>query len=356
MTQIRLRGPGDVVAVLPYQLGYHPQNSIVAVSLRDRAVGLIARIDVPSPHHGEESCRRLVAPLQRDRPEAVMLVGYETRPGASVPALDALRRLLTEADLQVLDRLVVRDGRWFALDCAESCCPAEGVPVQAAADTPAVAEYVGLEVAPLPGREVLTDVVAAVPAIAEKVAHALSGADGPPDPAGRRAALSRWAVVCDVSGTGPEVESLEPDELAQLVLSLDDLELRDGLVAWMCPGSLPLGCLPPDVVDALRSCLPEPTWHRGSADGSEAIASRRLVARLEALVRSVPDEHAAPPLAVLANLAWWRGDGALARSCLDRALTASPGYRLARLLERLLDLGVRPDGGDGLAEEVVRAG
>jgi transposase len=51
-------------------------------------------------------------------------------------------------------------------------------------------------------------------------------------------------------------------------------------------------------------------------------------------------------------VAWWRGDGALARTCLDRALDATPGYRLALLLERMLDLGVRPgDHGGELAVE-----
>ena len=59
-------------------------------------------------------------------------------------------------------------------------------------------------------------------------------------------------------------------------------------------------------------------------------------------MRVVPDEHAAAPLTVLAHLAWWLGDGALARTCLERALAAAPGYRLALLLERMLDLGVRP--------------
>ena len=56
----------------------------------------------------------------------------------------------------------------------------------------------------------------------------------------------------------------------------------------------------------------------------------------------MPDEHAAALLTVLANLAWWLGDGALTRVALDRALEHSPGYRLARLLERMVDLGVRP--------------
>ncbi len=374
MTQIRLRGPADVVAVLPYQLGYHPQDSIVVVALHDCAVGLIERLDLPAAEHADEAARVLVGPLLRDRPEAVLLVGYETAEGSSRPALDALRGHLVEADLDVLDRLVVRGGRWYSIDCADTCCPPEGIPVRAA-DTPAVAEYVGLEVSPLTGRSAITDLVAADPALVEAVGAALgelaadAAAENDParsDPAhsdsGRSEAafrlrvLSGWAVVCDVTGGAAEVEDLDPAQIALLVHSLEDLALRDGLVAWLCPGSLPLDCLPPDLVDALRCTLPTQTWHRTSPDGSAAIAGRRLVARLQSLVRSVPDGHATPVLTVLANLAWWQGDGALARTCLDRALEAVPGYRLARLLERMLDLGVRPGGhGEGLAEE-VRAG
>ena len=362
MTQLRLRGPADVVAVLPYQLGYHPQDSVVVVALHDRAVGLIERIDLPAREDAEEAARVLVGPLLRERPEAVMLVGYETAAGSSRPVLDALRRLVTEADLAVLDRLVVRDGRWYAIDCADGCCPRDGVQVLAA-DIPAVAEYVGMEVSPLTGRSAIADVVAADPAFAGAVGVLLAdpgqsdpGQSGQSDPARRLEALSRWAVVCDVTGGAAGVEDLDPAEVALLVHSLADLELRDGLVAWLCPGSLPLDCLEPDLVDALRCTLPTPTWQHRSGDGSAAIAGRRLVARLQSLVRSVPDEHAAPALTVLANLAWWQGDGALARTCLDRALDALPGYRLARLLERMLDLGVRPGGhGEELAEE-VRAG
>lgn len=358
MDEIRLRGPADVVAVLPYQLGYHPQDSIVVVALRDRAVGLIERIDVPPPQHADEASRALVVPLLHERPEAVMLVGYESRPAASRPTLDALRRLLTDAGLLVLDRLVVRDGRWFALDCTQECCPAEGVPVRAA-DSPAVAEMVGLEISPLAGRGALADLVAAEPRVAGAVAAVLVQPQaGPTDSEAvrRLRALSHWSVACDVTGRGAEVEELTAAQVALLVTSLDDHDLRDGLVAWLCPGSLPLDCLSPDLIDALRCTMPLPTWHRRPGDGAAAIARRRLLARLQALARSVPDDHCAGVLTVLANLAWWQGDGALARTCLDRALESAPGYRLARLLERMVDLGVRPGGnGDELPDE-VRAG
>lgn len=345
MSQIRLRGPADVVAVLPYQLGYHPQGSIVLLALHGRSVGLIERIDLPPAEDVEEVGRVLVGPLLRDRPEAVMLVGYETAPGSSRPALEVVRRLATEADLDVLDRLVVRDGRWFGIDCADGCCPPEGAPVPEAADTPAVAEYVGLEVAPLTGRSAIAGLVAADPALAEAVATELTGVV-PSDPgrseaARRLEALSRWSVVCDVTDGAADVQDLGPAEVSLLVRSLEDLALRDGLVGWLCPGSLPLDSLEPDLVDALRCTMPPPTWQRGSG-GASAVAGGRLLARLQSLARSVPDEHAAPVLTVLASCAWWRGDGALARTCVDRALRARPEYRLALLLEGMLDLGVRP--------------
>jgi hypothetical protein len=385
MNSIRLRSPGDVVAVLPYQLGYHPHDSIVVVALRDRAVVLVERIDLPAAPDADEASRVLIPPLLHEEPDAVLLVAYETRKGEGRPGLDAVRGHLVRAGVEVLDRMVVRDGRWFAVDCVAGCCPGEGLPVPSPADTPAVAEFVAIGISPLPGRGALATLVAADPVRTQPVAAALAERAARSGGLGRAAhrfeALSAWAVALglrDATGGGPPtptggahrhpaddravVDALRPDQVALLVDSLRDLDLRDALVAWLCPGSLPPDCLSPDVADAVRTCLPRPGRARarrgtpgagpsgqvetaGDHGQSEAVAARRQLVRLQHLVGAVPDEHAAAPLTVLANLAWWLGDGALARTCLERALDASPGYRLARLLERMLDLGVRPRGG-----------
>ena len=47
-------------------------------------------------------------------------------------------------------------------------------------------------------------------------------------------------------------------------------------------------------------------------------------------------------LTVLAALTWHLGEGTLTRMALDRALALEPGYRLALLLERMVDLAIRP--------------
>jgi Domain of unknown function (DUF4192) len=58
----------------------------------------------------------------------------------------------------------------------------------------------------------------------------------------------------------------------------------------------------------------------------------------------LPDELAAPALSVFASFAWWRGNGALARVALARTLRCDPEYRLARLLQQMVDLAIRPVG------------
>ncbi|WP_344190419.1 DUF4192 domain-containing protein [Pedococcus aerophilus] len=447
MEPIRLAGPADVLAVLPYQLGYHPSDSLVAIALRDRQIGLVERIDLPPDAAVPEACAAVVPPLVREDPDGVLLVGYESSPGAALPLADAVRDDLVAAGVQVLDRLVVRAGRWYAPDCDTGCCPTEGQMQEVPRDAPAVAQFVALEVSPLPGRESLATLVALDPERAGPVAQALAGLGARSDGRafGQRAVdvhrlrfLATWAKLLDVTDSacddtcdatdgdatehvakddvatdhvgagqgaiGDDVlgpagadrawsgQLLTPDEVALLVVSLRDVELRDGIIAWICPGTLPLDVVSPDLADALHSCLPQPAWEpvvgsvdpatreRGAApdlggsgrwseprpttrsarrrararragrrDGSRpdsteqtVVAGRRVLARLQTAVRAVPDEEAAALLTVLANLAWWLGDGALTRVALDRALEHTPGYRLAVLLERMVDLGVRP--------------
>ena len=74
-----------------------------------------------------------------------------------------------------------------------------------------------------------------------------------------------------------------------------------------------------------------------------SIASQNgLQARLIGLCTMQPDDLATPALSVLASYVWWRGDGALTRVALARALRCDPDYRLALLLQQMVDLAIRP--------------
>ena len=69
-TTIRTNDPRELLALIPFQLGFQPDESLVAVSVRaDRAVGLIARVDVADlapPEPGGQLARSLVAHLSSD--------------------------------------------------------------------------------------------------------------------------------------------------------------------------------------------------------------------------------------------------------------------------------------------------
>ena len=89
-TPISLRGSGDLVATLPYQLGYHPRRSAVAVGLHDGTVGLVARVDLPPAAAVSAAVEAFLAPFRREGPDGVLLVGYEDDEGDAVPFLRAV--------------------------------------------------------------------------------------------------------------------------------------------------------------------------------------------------------------------------------------------------------------------------
>jgi Domain of unknown function (DUF4192) len=78
------------------------------------------------------------------------------------------------------------------------------------------------------------------------------------------------------------------------------------------------------------------TWF----DGDWGDAAREL---LLDLVRHAVPPYEVPPLTVLAWIAYLQGEGALAGIALDRALTAEPGYGMAKILDQALTGACNPD-------------
>src|ERR1019366_5370888 len=111
--------------VLPYQLGFHPHQCLVVVSLHGNRMGLVQRIDLPLPEHVGDAVAAMITPLRRDNPNAVLLIGFEERQGESRAMLDEMADACLSHSVEVGDRMVVRGGRWFDLDCHQSCCPPE---------------------------------------------------------------------------------------------------------------------------------------------------------------------------------------------------------------------------------------
>jgi hypothetical protein len=372
-TTIHLSGPADVLAVLPYQLGFHPHDCLVAVSLHGTRVGLVQRIDLPPYRHVADAVIAMMAPLRQDSPSSVVLIGFEERANESRAMLDEMAGACGAAGIEVADRMVVRGGRWFAPDCHQSCCPPEGQRLPAPSEVPAVAEFVGREICPLPDRSALAHrlepsmplMSRALSTLADEwLALRLAAKDAGEEEADecRATELEVWARILCAEDDAESIEALPAQDLAMLAVSLTDVDLRDALIAWLCPRTLAQELIDPVLLVQMDWALAEPPWlgrnispGGGIMDGGDianrgavreidqVIALQRIEQRLCELCAALPDVWAVPALTVLATFTWWRGDGALTRIALDRALKADPHYRLAQLLERMVDLAIRPE-------------
>jgi hypothetical protein len=373
MQKISISGPAELLAILPFHLGFRPTRSVVLVCFHERRLGLVARLDVCPESDADAVAEQVLPALRAESPGQVMLVGYEDSPGEATALCEALEDAVVSAGIEVTDRLVVRGDRWYGAMC--ECCPEEGTPLRAEADVPAVAGFVALGRAPLPDRESLAKLVEpledappwlcdAIREFVDELEWARRLVVAPPgrsfyapgeapvdDSELRRLqeeSLAAWGRLLK----GSWGEAMPAKELPAIVGALRDRHIRDGLVAWLCPGTLGADSFEASLVEALEEHLgplapadagqgtgrPGP---RGAARVDTDDNTDDVLARLEALCRAVPAEHATPVLSVLASYAWWCGDGARASVALEQALELEPDHRLCALLRRMVGLGVR---------------
>ena len=341
---INLKSPRELLALVPYLLGFQPARSLVVLCLTNNRLGLTQRLDLPAPEHAHHGVSALMPSLVGEKPDSVVLLGYEDCAGESLPALESLSAVLQSQHIRVHDRIVVRNGRWRSIDCAHpNCCPPEGSSVPKPEDVPGiVAEFVGQGISPHRDRLALAEQLEAGPQAAF-VAKVLRSRQKPMAKAvGRqghtRAELfSPWPRILD-----PETGVITAGDAALAAMSLLDIEIRDGLVAWLSPGTLNINELSAEVQELF--CGLGKGWDEEHCDPEASVAQSHAQEALIHLCAMLPDDLAAPTLSVFASFSWWRGDGALARVALTRALRCDPGYRLAKLLLQMVDLAIRPVG------------
>lgn len=374
--RLSVRSPADMVAAVPYLLGFHPADSVVVVAVRGRRVVFAARGDLPAPGAGPgPAARHLAQVVARQDADAATVVGYG--PAARLTGVvDAIGDALTAAGLVVLDALRVTEGRWFSYLCVEpSCCPPEGTPYDPAASQVSAAAVFAGQVA-LPDRAALAAQVSPLDGpvrLAMRRATgrarlrlaALTGRPSTPSsgsPAGGLPADSSRAGAeppVPADGAGPEGESSVPvggpgsggksqapaggagsGGEPRAVRTAGTAAVRaafrrqrrgerldDDEMAWL-------------TVLLTHVAVRDHAWSR--TDGRDEDISLWT----DVLRRAEPDLIAAPGC-LLAFAAWRSGHGALAAVALERVLSAHPGYSLAVLLDEALRRGVAPSALDG---------
>ena len=370
---LRVRDPQELLALIPFQLGFQPVESAVVVSLREpqHRVGLVMRVDLADlaePDDGRQVARTLVAHVAADGGRDTVLVLYTDLP---VPALgdDSSPWRATghyvgaaEVFLGAIDVWVVSSTGYAALGCADSrCCPPGGRPLSDLAATVVGAEMV------LAGAVIMAtrDELAWIPragdrerrranAAANRWRHRAREARKAREGRGARGAdqLVQWRQAGFATWRAALTGEMTAASLGRLEVALDDIPVRDAVLLSLVPGT---GDLPEHYLTSM-------VGQTRDGDGLDAAVGRAMAAIvdpgagvppeddltsaalrvLEGVVAHGRRRHQAPALTLLALLTWWRGSTARSGALLERAQGCDPGYRLARLLGQALEAGMAP--------------
>ena len=66
--------------MVPYLVGFHPEESVVAVMLRSGRVVLTIRVDLPPPSEAGDVAAHIVRLARQHRAQDLVLIGYSVNP------------------------------------------------------------------------------------------------------------------------------------------------------------------------------------------------------------------------------------------------------------------------------------
>lgn len=306
--RLRLTSPADLLAFVPYSLGFHPHDSVVLLSIGPGGRTMTARADLTDdPEQARSAAVEVARAVALNDGREVLLVAYTDDPGRALLTTDELVEALDGHGVPVT--LALRaDGRcWHHLGASDG----HGSPYDLGAH-PLTAESV------LEGRVTYADreqlaasLDPADPTLVDAVLESLDGRAALEE-AGRPTlrAEAEWAAGWVRQRVARPVEVPRwpaPDEVARLLRVLEVADARDVVLA-----------------EVTRS------------------TARAQVGLWTSLARLAPDGHRAHVSALLALAAWLDGNGALAWCAIDRAREVDPDHPLARIVTDALEGAVPP--------------
>ncbi|GMA31469.1 DUF4192 domain-containing protein [Litorihabitans aurantiacus] len=355
---VRVSEGREVLAYVPHALGFTPETSLVAVSLRPPRgrIGLVARVDLDdlTGPQGRSVAHGLARHLDDDGAAGLFVVVYVPGSLARARHLAAVRRavdaLEAAADVPVRDAFVVAQDGYASLRCRdERCCPARGRPLSDLTATQIGAAMIMAGSAPVARREDLRIGVsqdAAARAAFDRAVRAervrrVRARGTAREPGWRRDRARTCLEVLD-AGTGPD-RGPSPEELGRLSEALSDLLLRDLVVAAVLTGHRP-DLSGASTTHRVRDDLEEAVGRMFDPGGPPPDRDRTDAARavVAAAARLASDRPRARLLGVLAWISWWCGDGAQAQVMTRDALALDDSERLALLTSAALERGVAP--------------
>lgn len=302
-SHLTVSSTADLVAVVPYLLGFQPEQSLVLLVFQSSRLQVGARLDLDAVHHPDAFRRRVGSLQTRFGPLQCAILAYTDDAALGRLACEETIAALPGAD--ILDVARVSGDRYWGLLCDCELCRSEGHPFDSSASmAAATAVHAGLQV--LASRD-----------------DAVSAAHGPvgPDLADAQERYRHWSahwagkLLAQRRERARELVSrytsgtlLDLDELAELGVLVKQTRVRN---------------------EAFEAAMHVPAQVRCDL--------------WAAVVAGCPDAWATAPLCMLGLAAWRLGNGALMCECVTRAETLSPDETLVRLLGQCIDKVVPPD-------------
>ncbi|MCG5433874.1 DUF4192 domain-containing protein [Mycobacterium sp. MYCO198283] len=310
-----LTNPAALIAALPAVLGFAPEHSLVLVTLARGELGSVMRVGLSDDLLA--GVDQLAEVASRARCDAAIAVIVDAAGADCTVCGDdhaelaaAVSRALSQRGIalwaaHVVDQ-IAPGGRWH---CADGCGAGGVIDDPAASPLAAAAVFEGRR---LYGRRADLEALIAgtdpartaglLPAIS---AEAMSRAAAGDDPARTRRDVRTAMTVAARLADG---RRLTDRQAVRLACALTDVAVRDTLYAL--------------------------------AVGVAAAAAEALWAEL---TRLLPDRWRVEPLVLLAFSAYVRGDGPLAGIALEAALRIDGAHRMAVMLDKALQSGMRPE-------------
>lgn len=333
-TSERISGPGDLIAATPSLLGFVPHRSLIVTCLETarsgaRQVGTVMRHDLHLPDRSvvgvtdemAEVIDRYALYCARNDVRLVMALivddraivgedgtGIDRRYRAVAQQLtDALCRCGTAVAHVLLARRIVRGEQWatvigppgtgYIADPDISPVALAGLVEGRVVHESRSALQLALEPVSSNESEIVLDCL-----------EELRGTDTRSDRSYLEDVLAQIESWAAVDSDRPAVIGLDAERTARFGIALRSVMVRDSLLA---------------IALTEFADIAEQLWIY--------------------LMRMLPAPERACPAALLGFSAYARGNGALAAIAIDIALEADPDYSLARLLDRSLLAGARPD-------------
>lgn len=321
--RLSLREPIDVLAAIPFIVGYHPTDCVVVMGMRGKRLLFTARGDLPDrgapPDEVAEHVDHLVDIVLRHEATAVLIVGFGDEDHVSQVVLE-LCHAYDRAGLAVLEAMRAKDRRYWSYLCSDPlCCPAEGSPYDPESSVVA-AEWTMAGRVALPDRKMYEDQIKPL--------------DGP-----GRISVSQATMLANERLVDLIARAEDEQAAAQALMDAGTAAVEEAIKRQRAGGRLDDEEVAWLSVLLVSIPVRDNAWAKITGRPSELDMHSSLW--MDVMRRVAPDLIPAPGC-LFAFAAWRCGDGTLARLALEQVLDEDPTYSMALLLHNSLVHGLPP--------------